>query len=348
MPIKYTSKWNGRYYNDIIDVRTPSEYNDDHIPDSINLPVLDNKQRIVIGSIYKKESPFKAKKLGASLIANNISKHLKNKLINKPGQWKPLIYCWRGGLRSKAMATIFSDIGWQVTVLKGGYKTYRSSINTEIDKLIKESKFIVIKGPTGCAKTKILELLKKQGLSILNLEELASHKGSLLGNIPYKLQPTQKLFESNIYLDLKKIKNKKLIFIESESSKIGNLFLPQTILNKIKTSPAIEIYANIDQRVKFLLKDYKNYIKENNSFIELFKHAKNKVSKKTLKKWVNFYNNKDWYNLAYYLIIEYYDPHYTHNLNTKKNRIINTYNLLSLSTKNLKVFCANLERSLKK
>ena len=346
MPIKYTSKWKNAFFDDIIDVRTPAEYNEDHIPGSINLPVLNNKQRIIIGTIYKKDNPFKAKKLGASLVSYNISKHLKKKLINKPGNWKPLIYCWRGGQRSKAIATVLSEIGWQITLLKGGYKTYRSTINKEINKLTKTSKFIVIKGPTGCAKTKILEQLKKQGLSILNLEALASHKGSLLGSIPNKEQPSQKLFESNIYLSLKNAKNRKKIFIESESSKIGSLFLPQIILNKIKTSPAIEIYADIDQRVKFLLKDYSKYIKDKNSFKELFLHAKNKVSTKTMKKWVKSYNNKDWHNLAYYLITEYYDPLYAHNLNSKNNKIIKTYNLLSLTNKDLAVFCNKLENTI--
>ena len=347
MTIKYTVKWKKTNFSDIIDVRSPAEYKEDHIPGSINLPVLNNEQRVIIGTIYKKESPFKAKKIGASLISNNISKHLKKVLISKPGNWKPLIYCWRGGQRSKAIATVLSEIGWQTTLLKGGYKTYRSSINNEINKLTKKSKFIVIKGPTGCAKTKILEQLKKQGLSVLNLEELASHKGSLLGDIPNKMQPSQKLFESKIYSDLNNIKDRKKIFIEAESSKIGNLFLPQIVLNKIKTSPAIEIYASVDQRVKFLLKDYSQYIREKSSFLELFKHAKNKVNSKNIEKWVELHNNKNWYKLAQYLIVEYYDPLYSHNLNKKNNKVINKYNLSSLTNKSLKKFCIRLESTLK-
>ena len=142
MPVKYTVKWNNNIYDNIIDVRTPAEYKEDHIPGSINLPVLNNKQRIVIGTIYKKENPFKAKKIGAAFVAQNISMHLKKKLINMPGNWKPLIYCWRGGQRSKSMATILSEIGWQVTILKGGYKTYRSNVNIEISRLTRSANFI--------------------------------------------------------------------------------------------------------------------------------------------------------------------------------------------------------------
>ena len=100
MPIKYITKWNTKKINQIIDVRSPSEYKEDHIPGSINLPVLNDKERKLIGTIYKKESPFKAKKLGASLISKNISVLIKKKFINNPGSWKPLIYCWRGGQRS--------------------------------------------------------------------------------------------------------------------------------------------------------------------------------------------------------------------------------------------------------
>ena len=346
MTIKYTVKWKKTNFSDIIDVRSPAEFKEDHISGSINLPVLNNKQRVDIGKIYKKESPFKAKKIGASLVSNNISKHLKKVLINKPGNWKPLIYCWRGGQRSKAFATVLSEIGWQVTILKGGYKTYRSSINNEINKLTKTSRFIVLKGPTGCAKTKILELLKKQGLSVLNLERLASHKGSLLGDIPNKKQPSQKMFESKIFSSLNNLKNKNKIFIESESSKIGNLFLPQIVLNKIKTSQAIEINANLDERIKFLLNDYSKYIREENSFLELFKHAKNKVSSKTINNWLKLYKNKNWYKLAHYLIVDYYDPLYKHNLNKKSNKIISTYDLSSLTNKSLKKFCIELKNNL--
>ena len=182
---------------------------------------------------------------------------------------------------------------------------------------------------------------------MLNLEELASHKGSLLGNIPNKKQPSQKLFESKIFESLNDIKNKKKIFIESESSKIGNLFLPQIVLNKIKTSQAIEIHANLDQRIKFLLHDYSKYIVEDSSFLELFKHAKNKVNSKIINNWIKLYKNKNWYKLAHFLIVDYYDPLYTHNLNKKNNQIIKKYNLLSLTNKSLKKFCIELESNFK-
>ena len=129
MPIKYIKNWKSNKINQIIDVRSPKEYLEDHIPNSINVPVLSNAERILIGKIYKTESPFKAKKIGAAMISKNISSFIKRSLINKPGSWKPLIYCWRGGQRSKSIALTLSEIGWEVSILKGGYKTYRKHIN---------------------------------------------------------------------------------------------------------------------------------------------------------------------------------------------------------------------------
>ena len=205
--------------------------------------------------------------------------------------------------------------------------------------------FIIIKGPTGCAKTKILVSLKKEGLSILNLEEIACHKGSLIGNIPNKSQPSQKLFESNLYLNLMEIQNTNPVFVESESSKIGNIYLPQIVLKKIKNSSIIEINAPIHERINFLLKDYKNYLKQKNSFLDLFNHAEKKVGIKTVKAWKSAYLKKNWYNLASSLIIEYYDPLYTHNYKSNKNKIIKKYSLSKLSDKNIIKFCKTLKNS---
>ena len=346
MPIKYIRNWELKSFDDIIDVRSPSEYQEDHVPNSINLPVLNNIERKKIGTIYKNKSAFIAKKIGASLVSANIAAHIKKNLLTKPGNWKVLIYCWRGGQRSKSFATVLSEIGWQVYVLKGGYKTYRSSINKKIYTITKKRKFMIIRGPTGCAKTRILQRLKKIGANIIDLEGIAKHKGSLLGSNPNMSQPSQKLFESQIYIELKKIKEKKLIFIESESSKIGNLFLPSILLSKIKTSPAIEINSTINSRVNFLLKDYKNYINKKNSFSELFTHAKSKLGNKIVAKWQQSYKKKEWKDLAFYLITEYYDPLYSHNLKNKNNKVINKYHLKSLTNRSISDFCEVIKKDL--
>ena len=205
---------------------------------------------------------------------------------------------------------------------------------------------MIIRGPTGCAKTRILQRLKKIGVYTIDLEGIAKHKGSLLGSNPNMSQPSQKLFESQIYIELKKIKEKKPIFIESESSKIGNLFLPSILLSKIKTSPAIEINSTINSRVNFLLKDYKNYINKKNSFSELFTHAKSKLGNKIVSKWQQSYKKKEWKDLAFQLITEYYDPLYSHNLKNKNNKVINKYHLKSLTNRSINHFCEVIKKDL--
>ena len=346
MPIKYICNWELKSFDDIIDVRSPIEFKEDHVPNSINLPVLNDLERKKVGMIYKNKNAFTAKKIGASLVSANIATHIKESLLSKPGNWKVLIYCWRGGQRSKSFATVLSEIGWQVYVLKGGYKTYRSSINKKIITLIRKNRFIIIRGPTGCAKTRILNQLEKIGANTIDLEGIAKHKGSLLGSIPNISQPSQKLFESLIYITLKKIKDKTPIFIESESSKIGNLFLPSVILQKIKTSPCITINSTVNSRVNFLLKDYKAYINQKNSFLELFTHAKSRLGEKKVKKWKLNYRKKNWKELAFLLITEYYDLLYSHNLKNKKNKIIHAYQLKTLSDKSINIFCKKLKKDL--
>jgi len=140
MPINYITNWEAKSFDDILDVRSPLEYKEDHIPYSKNLPVLNDIQRKKVGIIYKNESAFIAKKIGAAFVSANISRHIKKKLLSKPGDWKVLIYCWRGGQRSKSFATVLSEIGWKVYVLKGGYKNYRASINKKINILVKKKK----------------------------------------------------------------------------------------------------------------------------------------------------------------------------------------------------------------
>ncbi len=345
MSIKVIKRWSNKSYDDIIDVRTPFEFSEDHIPSAINLPVLDNSERVFIGKKYKQESPFIAKKIGAAIVSENISKHIKNSLLKKPGHWKPLIYCWRGGQRSKAFATVLSEIGWQVTILDGGYKTYRKKIITNLNQIIKSYSFIVLKGKTGTAKTSILNKLEKsKKVGLINLEKLANHKGSLLGNIPNVIQPSQKYFESLIYHKLKEFKCKKNILIESESSKIGEVFLPKELIKKIKNSPFIEIAASIVNRSNFLCKDYEEFLKEKDSFKKFFLHANKKLGYKIVGEWKKLYNDKNWTSLAAKLIREYYDPLYEYN-NKNSRKLIEKINVDSLSEKSITKLCKYLENS---
>ena len=325
--ISTTKIWDNQKYDTIIDVRSPSEFDEDHIPGALNLPVLDDKDRKKIGTIYKKNSPFEAKVLGSSLIAKNISEYLIKNLKNKNGAWRPLVYCWRGGQRSKALCLIMQEIGWRVNQLEGGYKYYRNDIQKKLQNLSPKLKVILISGKTGTGKTKLLNQIKSNNGQILDLEGIACHKGSLLGKDLKNNQPSQKLFESLLYDALKSINLKKNIYLEAESSKIGNLHIPQPLWKKMLISKKINIETTLDNRVKFLLNDYK-YVQLDNSFFKpLIVGLKRRLPKKIIDNWKYLIKNKDWKKLTESLLKEHYDPAYISNYKKKNQKIIKNFTI---------------------
>ncbi len=325
--ISTTKIWDDQKYDTIIDVRSPSEFDEDHIPGALNLPVLNDKERKEIGTIYKKKSPFEAKVLGSSLIAKNISEHLIKKLKNKNGAWRPLVYCWRGGQRSKALCLIMQEIGWRVNQLEGGYKHYRNDIQKKLQILSSKLKIVLISGKTGTGKTKLLNQIKSNNGQILDLEGIACHKGSLLGKDLKINQPSQKLFESQLYHALKGINLKKNIYLEAESSKIGNLHIPKPLWKKMLISKKINIETTLESRVKFLLKDYKYAQLDNNFFKPLIVGLKRRLPKSIIDDWENHIKSKDWKQLTESLLTNHYDPAYLSNYKKKNQKIIKNFTI---------------------
>jgi tRNA 2-selenouridine synthase len=275
---KVIKKWNNKKFDTIIDVRSPLEFAEDHIVGAINCPVLSDLERQKVGTIYKKESSFKAKIIGSSLTAKNIAFHIENNFMEKKGSWQPLIYCWRGGQRSKAFSIVLSEVGWRTNQLKGGYKEYRNQVINFLDNIGPKLKITLISGKTGSAKTKILKSIENEGGQILDLEGLANHKGSLLGKIPDLIQPSQKFFESLIFNKIQKLNLKDKIYIEAESSKIGNIHIPKSIWKKMINSPRIEISANVELRAKFLVSDYDYMCNDPTLINPIIKGLKNRLS----------------------------------------------------------------------
>lgn len=230
-------------HSEIIDVRSENEFAEDHIPGAINLPVLHNEERKTIGTIYKQISAFEAKKLGASLVCKNISEQIYQYFIHKKPYYSPLVYCWRGGQRSQSLAVILSEIGWQVKVIKGGYKTYRNYVCQQLQSLPLQFNYRVISGLTGTGKTVFLHCLKKEGYQVLDLEKIANHRGSLLGQEwenNLQIQPSQKYFDSLLLQEFNQFDPSQPIWIESESYKIGNVYLPGSLWKKMKQSACFE------------------------------------------------------------------------------------------------------------
>ena len=328
---KKIKKWENKTFDTIIDVRSPLEYEEDHIIGSINCPVLNDQERIIVGTIYKKESTFKAKIIGSSLTARNIAKHIEEKFINQQGSWQPLVYCWRGGQRSKAFSIILSEVGWRTCQLEGGYKKYRNEVINFLNRIGSKLKIILISGKTGSAKTKILQNIKLQGGQILDLENLANHKGSLLGKIPGLKQPSQKLFESKLYHQIKQLDLRKNVYIEAESSKIGNIHIPKTIWAKMIVSPRIEIEADLELRSSFLLKDYR-YMCENPELIKpIIYGLKNRLSKKLINDWLELITKKLWLDLTKSFLENHYDPSYSSNTIKNDRKVIKKIQAKSFS-----------------
>ena len=245
----------GHGFDDIIDVRAPAEWAEDHLPGAVNLPVLDDAERAEVGTIYKQVSPFTARKVGAALVAANAARHLQGALADKPGGWRPLVYCWRGGQRSGSFATILAQIGWRVETIAGGYKAWRALV---VDALYDQPfpcRVVVLDGNTGSAKTDILNMLPGLGVQVLDLEGLARHRGSLFGGLPGG-QPSQRGFESALAMQMAALDPARLVVVEAESSKVGNCRLPPGLWKAMVAAPRVSIVAPLTARAAYLARTY--------------------------------------------------------------------------------------------
>lgn len=240
----------------VIDVRSPSEFALDHMPGAVNWPVLDDEQRERVGTLYTQVDPFSANKIGAALIARNIADHLDRHAADLPKSWRPLVYCWRGGNRSGAMAHILARVGFSVTVVQGGYRELRRVVLADLDTLPARLRFRVICGATGCGKSRLLAALREAGAQVLDLERLANHFGSVLGLAPGAVQPPQKLFDTALWDALRRFDPAQPVFVEAESGKIGALHLPRALFDRLRGSDCVRLELPDAARIELLLQDY--------------------------------------------------------------------------------------------
>ncbi|HUW26911.1 MAG TPA: tRNA 2-selenouridine(34) synthase MnmH [Gallionella sp.] len=297
-------------FDEIIDVRTPAEFAEDHIPGAINCPVLSDEERISVGTLYKQVSPFEARKVGAALIAKNIAKYLQTSFRDHPKSWRPLIYCWRGGQRSGAMSIILAQIGWAAHKLEGGYKTYRRDVLEKLEELPQHLDFRVICGPTGSGKSRLLAALADSGEQTLDLEMLAQHRGSVLGRLPGQAQPTQKWFGSMLLQALQKLDPAQPVYVEAESNKIGSITLPAGLVAAMHSGKCLLLEVPLEKRVTELMKEYRHFIENPETLIEHLQALHRFHGSKQLEHWTSLIQAGDFAAFVSELLALHYDPSY--------------------------------------
>jgi tRNA 2-selenouridine synthase len=297
-------------FDSIIDCRSPAEYAEDHIPGAISAPVLDDAERATVGTLYKRSSQFDAKKVGAALVAKNVARHVETLFADKGPQWRPLVYCWRGGKRSGAMAQVLREIGWQAATLEGGYKAYRRWVVERLEVLPPQLSFTVIHGPTGSGKSRLLAALQSAGAQVLDLEALAAHRGSVLGALPERPQPSQKMFESLLLQALSALDPARPVFVEGESKKIGELQVPEALIAHMRASPCVLLETPFDTRVDLLLAEYRHFVADTQALAAQLDclvalHGREKIAElKALAE------RGAWREGVTRLLAEHYDPAY--------------------------------------
>jgi tRNA 2-selenouridine synthase len=301
-------------FTEVIDARTPKEYAEDHIPGAINLPVLDDEERVRVGTLHKQASAFDAKKVGAALVSRHIAEHLERYFAAKPVGYKPLIYCWRGGNRSGSMAHVLQKIGFKSAQLEGGYKSYRRTVVAELDTLPGLFSFRVICGPTGSGKSRLLQALQAKGAQVLDLEALAAHRGSLLGDLPDQPQPGQKWLESSIWWQLKQFDPAKPVYVESESKKIGKLRVPDTLLSAIRAGQSIWLEVSMEHRVQLLLEEYTHFLSSPETLLGQIAHLSTLRGHDMIGRWTEQIRQGRWAEFVQDMLESHYDPAYKKSL----------------------------------
>ncbi len=295
-------------FDDIIDARAPEEYAEDHLPGAISLPVLSDAERAEVGTIYKRVNPFTAKKLGAALVSRNVASHLLDPLADKPGGWRPLVYCWRGGQRSGSFAIILSQVGWRVETIAGGYKAWRALVVKALYDTPFPCPVVVLDGNTGSAKTEILNLLPARGVQVLDLEGLANHRGSLFGAMG--AQPSQKAFESRLAQALAALDPTRPVVVEAESSKIGNCRLPPEIWKAMTKAPRVGLVAAPANRAAYLTRAYADMVADSQRLSEVISCLRPQHSQEQIAEWQAMASSSAFVDLAESLMTRHYDPRY--------------------------------------
>ena len=297
-------------FSAIIDARSESEFAHDHLPGAVNWPSLNDQQRARVGTLYKQASPFEARKLGAALVARNIADHIERELAHTSRRWRPLLYCWRGGQRSGALALVLGQIGFQVTLIEGGYKAFRVALLTDIPAQVQRLRLRVVCGPTGSGKTRLLHALAAAGAQVLDLEGLAQHRASVLGLIPGQPQPSQKHFEMRVWDALRHLEPARPVYVEAESKKVGNCTVPDALMQAMRASPCLRVDLPDHERVALLLEDYPFFVTDPDFFCRRLDTLVTLRGRAVIDEWKALVHSGQTPAVVRELLEKHYDPGY--------------------------------------
>ena len=300
-------------FDEIIDVRSPAEFAIDHMPGAINLPVLDDEQRCLIGTMFKQDSSFLARRAGAAIICRNIAEMIDSHFADLSVDHRILVYCWRGGQRSASLATILDAVGWKVSVLDGGYKAFRRHVRQGLERLPAELRWQVIQGPTGSGKTRLLHTLAAAGAQVLDLEALARHRASVLGGLPDEAQPSQRGFETALWQALDRLTSDRIVFVEAENRRIGRLHLPDSLWQQMIAAPVTVLEVPRASRVDFLLRDYPHFLDHPGTLSRRIDHLAPFQGRARIDRWQQWIKEQRWPELVEALLQHHYDPLYGSN-----------------------------------
>lgn len=297
-------------FDAILDARSESEYAEDRLPGALNWPSLNDAERALIGTEYKQVSPFAARKRGAVLVARNVARHIEREAMDKPKDWQPLVYCWRGGQRSGALALVLGQIGFRVHVLEGGYREYRRAVLAALEHIPARYAFRVVCGTTGSGKSRLLQRLAARGAQVLDLEQLANHRGSVLGLVPGSPQPGQKQFESRLWDVLRRFDPARPVIVESESRKVGDLRVPERLIECMRAASCIRLELPIEARVRLLIEDYDFFVRDVGAFCERLDALRVLRGKETVARWQALARAGEIPTVVRELLEQHYDPIY--------------------------------------
>lgn len=311
----------GARFDSIVDARSPSEFAADHLPTAINAPVLDDAERALVGTVYRQQSAFAARRIGAALVSRNIASHVENVFADRPPEWRPLVYCWRGGNRSDALATVLAAVGWRTCVLDGGYRAFRRYVIDALERLPSRLRWHVVAGRTGSGKSLVLERLAARGEQVLDLEALARHRGSVLGLLPDETQPSQKAFETAVWDVLRRFDPARTVFVESESRRVGRCHLPDALIDAMRAAACTQLQAPVDVRARLLLEQYRHFVNDPLQLFERLERLLELHGRTRIEAWKSLASERRWQEFVASMLETHYDPAYERSMRRNYARL---------------------------